>query len=174
MLNGQLFKKTVETSWDVDSMTVNKSFVSKEMFDAAEDWMQPCVDVSSFSIRMFSQLSVFNVKDDNGNKVYDLWKVLDSSNEIDYLPPGSHDLIYLSNMTTQQIGTALPIRSFYDIFFNSSKKRTSPAIALCALQMLWQQNKLDYLNDMYKFLHWYYINCRFPIEYCKQYPIKEG
>lgn len=168
--HGMLFKKTLEVTWDNECMTLNKEFTSGEIFEHAESWMQPCVDVSTANrIKMFKPLSIYQVKDGSDNPVSELWKVLDSSKEVDLLPPGSYDLVYLSNLSERQIGIALPIGSFYDTMYNSSRKKTSPAISLCALQMLYAQNKLEYLADMHKFLHWYFINCRFPLEYNEHY-----
>ncbi len=166
--HGQLFKKTVEVSWDNESMAVNKAMCSEEIFSYAERWMQPCVDVSTAnSIPTFRRLSIYNVVDSGGNKIADVWKMLDRSKDVEYLPPGSYDLLYLSAMSESQRMFSLSIRSFYDTYFNSKKKSYSPAIALCALRLLYEQRKLDYLDDMNKFLHWYFINCRFPIEYIR-------
>lgn len=166
MFDNQLFVKTVEVPWDKDSIAVNKLMVSEELFKNAEHFMQPCIDVSGSSpIWRTKQLSIFNVKDENGNNIHDLWGMLDNSKDTDFLPPGSHELVYLRYMTEQQMAYALSIRSFYDIYFNREKKRASPAIALCALQMLYKQYKLDYINDPDKFLHWFWLLCRNPIEW---------
>lgn len=165
--HGQLFKKSVEVTWDNDSMILNREVASAEVFSNSPSWLQPCVDVSSGSISLFRTLSIYQVKDESNNSVSDLWKLLDGSKDVDMLPPGAYDLIYLSNLSERQVQVALSVRSFYDIYYNSSKKKTSPAKALCALQMLYYQNKLDYLADMNKFLYWYFINCQYPLEYCE-------
>lgn len=164
--NNQLFKKTVEVTWDKDSNEVNKRICSEELFKAALPFMQPCVDVSSASPLYNSRgLCTFFVKDENGNPVSKLWEILDGHKDRDFLPPGSYDLIYLKSLTYQQIAYALSKGSFYDIYFNSKKKKTSSAKALAVLQLLYQQNKLDYIGDMNKFLYWYWINGANPVEW---------
>lgn len=170
VFDNQLFVNTVEIPWDKESMTVNKIMVSEELFKSAEHFMQPCVDISGSSpIWRTKQLSIFNVVDEQGNNMKDLWNLLDSSKDTNFLPPGSHELIYLKSLNEQQLAFALSIRSFYDIYYNSEKKRASPAVALCALQLLYNQYKLDYINDMDKFLHWFWVNCRCPVEWHEHY-----
>lgn len=168
--DNQLFVKTVEIPWDKESMEVNKTYGSEEIFKQALPVMQPCVDVSHASaLRATKQLSVYNVVDSNGRKIKESWDMLDNSKEVDFLPPGSYDLLYLSSLNEFQFRYALSVGSFYDTYFNPDKKKSSPAIACAALQLLYKQNKVDYLNDMNKFLHWYYVNCRFPLEFCEHY-----
>lgn len=164
--NNQLFMLPVEVSWDSESKDVNKKFCSDEMFSHALPFMQPCVDVSSASgIYRCKQLSPYYVLDENGKNVHDLWKIFDGHKDRDYLPPGSYDLIYLMNLSQQQIEYALSKGSFYDIYYNRKKKVTSHAKSLAVLQLLYQQNKLDYIYDMNKFLHWYFYNGNLPIEW---------
>ena len=166
--NNILHVKTVEVPWDKDSMEVNKAICSEEIFKSALPFMQPCIDVSSASsLRISKSLSVYGVKDNNGDSIKKSWDILDKSKDIDFMPPGSYDLLYLSCLNNRQVAYILSIGSFYDTYFNSSRKKSSPAIACAALQLLYSQNKVDYLGDMNMFLHWYFHNCQFPVEYCE-------
>lgn len=164
--NNQLFTKTVEVDWDADSKEVNQKIVSENIFKNSLPFIQPCVDVSSSSgIYRCKSLCTYYVKDDNGTSIHDLWEILDKHKDKNMLPPGSYDLIYLMNLTEEQIKYALSKGSFYDIYYNKKKKVTSSAKALAVLQLLYQQNKLDYIYDMNKFLHWYFWNGAYPVEW---------
>lgn len=166
----QLFVKTVDIMWDKESMSFNKAMASEEIFKAALPFMQPCIDVSHASSLWYPKmLSTYNVVDDNGNKCKDMWDALDASQQVEFLPPGSYDLLYLRSLTELQVAYGLAVGSFYDTYFNREVKRSSPSIALCALQLLYGQNKVDYLDNMNMFLEWYWHNCRIPLEYCDEY-----
>lgn len=172
--NNQLYKRTVEVTWDKDSMEVNKKICSEELFNAALPFMQPCVDVSSSSgIYNCRNLSPYCVKDENGNSVHDMWDILSKHKDRKFLPPGSFDLVYLKSLTEEQFIYAMSKNSFYDIYFNSKTKETCSAKALAVLKLLYGQNKLDYILDMNKFLHWYWVNGSCPMEWTKYYEISE-
>lgn len=170
-INNQMYVKTFDVSWDKDSMEVNKLICSEECFNHAEKFMYPCVDLSSGS--QGRALSIFEVKDDNGITVKEMWDKFDNNSNRDYLPPGCHELVYLSSLTEKQIGLILCYRSFYDLYHNPDKRSHSPAKACTVLQLLYKQRKIEYISDANKFLHWFWVNCRFPIEWCEYYKSKE-
>lgn len=162
---GFLCVLNVEVTWDSDAMKYNKFQASKELCESAKSFMHSCIDVSSSSIDSFGKsLNVYNVKDVTGMSIVDSWKVLDAQTQM-ILPPGTHDILYLKCLNEKQMIRALSAGSFYDIFYNQDKKVTSAAKCCAVLQLLWKQNKLDYIDDVNKFLWWYWINCRNPIEY---------
>lgn len=162
----QLYKKTIEVNWDMDSIKVNKVMCSEEIYSSAEKFMQPCIDVSSASSSYIArQLSTFNVKDEQGNSIHNLWKVLDNHENKDMLPPGSYDIVYLKNLSEKQISLIVSAGSFYDLYHNPEKQNTSSAKACAALQLLFMQGKLEYIDDMNKFMHWYMMNCYHPLEW---------
>jgi hypothetical protein len=164
--DNQLYKRTIDVIWDKDSIDVNKIICEKEMQKIILPFMRPCVDVSSASHEYIARsLATCYVKDKRGTAVRDTWKKLDENPEADILPPGAHDLIYLSNLNEQQVWYALDQNAFYDIFHNPDKQKTCSAKALATLQLLYVQNKLDYIEDANKFLWWYFINCQFPLEW---------
>lgn len=166
----QLFVKTIDVMWDKESMQFNKAHCSEEIFKSAIPFMQPCIDVShASSLWLPKSLSLYNVVDGNGNKCKDMWDLLDNSKDKEFLPPGSYDVLYLRSLSEKQIYYALSVGSFYDTYFNKDYKTSSPSIALCALQLLYGQNKLDYLDNMNMFLEWYWTNCRIPLEYNEEY-----
>lgn len=172
--NNQLFKKTIEVIWDKESMDVNKFICSEELFKSALSFMQPCIDVSSSSgIFKCRNLCPYYVKDDNGSTVHDMWDILYKHKDREFLPPGSFDLIYIKCLTEEQFMYAMSKNSFYDIYYNSKNKETSCAKALAVLKLLYGQNKLDYILDMNKFLHWYWVNGACPMEWNEYYEISE-
>lgn len=164
--DGMLYKKTFEVSWDNDSMTVNKTFCSDYIFKQSDKFMQPCVDVSGASdIQLHKELTIFGVKDNNGNTISKLWDILRNNTNQSLLPPGSYELIYLKNLNERQLNFALSVKSFYDIYHNPEKYTPTPAKALAALQLLYNQGKIDYVNNIEMFLWWYMINCDNPAEW---------
>lgn len=165
-----LYKKTVEVCWDADAMVYNKVSCSDELFKSALQFMHPCIDVSpSSEIWRCRSLCSYQVKDINGLTVNKMVELLESSTDKEYLPPGSYDLLYIKSLNDKQFNFALSVKSFYDIYFNPEKNVFSPAKALAVLQLLYNQDKLDYIYDMKKFLHWYYINARNPVEWVNKY-----
>lgn len=167
--NNIMFKQTVEVSWDTEAMKANKILCSKEIKDKAYNWLPLVTDVSSSPIRLHKSLSIFNVKDSNGISVKDLWDILKSKTDINMLPYGSFDLVYLKNLNSKQLNYALCNMAFFDIYHNPDKDTPTASKALVALQMLYNQGKIDYIEDMHKFLHWYYANCSCPIEWNEAY-----
>lgn len=168
--HGLLFKKTVDVTWSPDCMKTNKLLCSEEIFEKSDKWLRPCIDVSyASSIYGTKRFSVYSVHDDEDKSIKELWDLLDNSFDSNTLPPGSKDLIYMMSLKTEDAAYALSVRSFYDSVYNPKSGGATPAIALCALQLLYHQNKMDYLTDMHKFLWWYWVNCRRPTEYNEKY-----
>ena len=63
---------------------------------------------------------------------------------------------------------ALGQKSFFDMFHNPDKVDTCNAKALAILQLLSSQGKLDYIEDMNKFLWWYWVNGQYAMEWIKK------
>lgn len=164
--NSQLYRKTVDVPWDKDCPKSSRIMASQELFGNVPKHVQPSLDVSGYApTQLTKSYSLYYVKSDTGTSLKEVWDTLDKSKEAEFLPPGSKELLYLRSLDERQVLCALSINSFYDVYFNVKNKSGSPAIALCALQLLYEQHKLDYLDDMNKFLHWFWVNCQHPIEW---------
>ena len=162
----QLYRKTVEVPWDKECTKSSRLLASQELFNNVPDFAQPSLEISGNApTKLTKSYNIFAVKSDTGSSLKEVWNTLDKCREAEFLPPGSKELLYLRRLDEKQAMGALAINSFYDVYFNVKNKTGSPAIALCALQLLYKQNKLDYLDDMNKFLHWFWINCQYPIEW---------
>lgn len=170
-LNNQMYVKTFDVSWDKDSMEVNKLICSEECYNHAEKFMYPCVDLSSGLGGR--RLGLFEVKDESGMTVKQMWEKFEHNSNKDYLPPGCYELVYLSSLTEKQFGLINCYKSFYDLYQNPDKRSYSPATACVAFQLLYRQGKISYIADANKFLHWFWVNCRFPLEWVEQYKVKE-
>ena len=159
--DNQLRVKTIDVDWDKDAMETSKVLCRRKIEASIEDLMLPCVDVSTASLCYRGKnVSTSFVKDSNGNSIKDLWKLLDSRPDKEFLPPGSYDLIYLANLNEQQIEFALSQNGFYDMFYNPDKGVTCNAKALAVFKLLVGQGKVDFIGDMNKFLWWYWVNGR--------------
>lgn len=168
--NNQMYVRTVEVDWDKDAIEVSKTLCQSAIDNAVLPFMEPCVDVSSASrIYQARSLATCYVKDSNGTTVKDIWKRLDAGVDREFLPPGCYDLLYITSLNEAQVSYALSQSSFYDTFHNPEKSSACNAKALAALQLLFKQNKVDYIEDMNKFLWWYYVNCRYPLEWLDKY-----
>lgn len=158
--------KTFDVSWDKNALEVSKVLGRKAWEESIEDFMRPCVDVSSASqIYQSRNLATCYVKDSKGETVKDIWAKLDNGVDSKYLPPGCHDLLYLTSLNEQQVTYALCQRSFFDMFHNPDNVHTCNAKALAVLQLLYNQGKLDYIEDMNKFLWWYWANGQYAVEW---------
>lgn len=163
--NNTLYKKTVGVHWDSENLEYSKSTCSKEIYEQIDRDLLPCLDVSSTS-SMFvgKQLNIYHVIDDAGNKVRELWDVLNAKGK-DLFPPGCYELLYLKSLSENQFYHAITKKSFYDIYHNPNTHNPTASKALAALQLLNWQNKLDYLYDMRSFIYWYMMNCYNALEY---------
>lgn len=159
-----LYQKRIEMSQVDGYAYLDKTSVSNAILDKSLDVPQPCIDVSS-NTRHMRELSFYNVKSDKGVAVKDLWDSISSCKDIEFLPPGSYELIYLKNLTERQIMIILNTGSFYDIYYNPTSNKGSVARACACLKLLAKQHKLDYILDMNKFLWWYYANCSHPVRW---------
>lgn len=164
--DNQLYKRTIEIPWDKDNLELNKALYVKEIQKLVLPFMEPCIDVSTMSNNYTAKgMATCFVKDSKGSTVKEIWNTLNSNIEAELLPPGCHDLLYLTSLTDKQVYFALSKGSFYDAFYNPDKGGTCNAKALASLQLLYKQGKVDYIEDMQRFLHWYFINCQFPNEW---------
>ena len=167
-IGNHLRKITTEIPWDLDSMEINKRVHTELVIDTAPEFLKPCEEISIGSDIWKSKcLSTNFVKSDDGISVQRLWKALDNI-EIEKgvsSKPGLHEYIYLHCLKEEQIFYALNVRSFSDMFHNPDKTYHTNAVALCALQLLQKQDKLDYLNNINMFSEWFYVNISQPIEY---------
>lgn len=156
-----LYTKTVEAIWDIKAIDYSKEVCGESIFSMAEHFMQPCIDVSSNSkLRQGSVLNVYNVKNSNGVNFIKHLEVMQADPIAKRYPDSCYDLVYLRLLNEKQVRFALSAKSFYDIYYNPDKSHFSVAKALAVLQLLYKQNKLDYLEDTEKFVWWYYINGR--------------
>lgn len=163
--NNLLYCKTVDAIWDKDALEYSKVACGDDIFKNSFSEIQPCLDVSSNSLLSHGkQLNIYNVKNAKGATFKQTLDFISQGNDVDQYPDCCYDLIYLRLLTEKQVRIALSAKSFYDIFYNPDKAKFSPAKALVILQMLYKQNKLDYINDTEKFVWWYYINGR-PVEW---------
>ena len=156
-----LYEKRIEVPWEKECSKVNR-IVSKIILDNSKDIPHPCLDLSSSS-GYTKELSLYNIKSNKGQSVKELWDTLDNSKDIELMPPGFHELIYIASLNERQLNLILCGGSFYDIYFNpTNKHRGSIARACACLKLLYKQNKLDYVLDYNMFLWWYYANCSCP------------
>lgn len=121
----------------------------------------PATDVTSSSqYRDIRDLNIFKVKYPNTNmNFYQYWNtvVIGIYAEADEIP-GLYSYLYLNCLTSEDVAATLRYNCFYDIYYNPLKKYNSVALTLIALRLLKEQNKLDYLADIDKFMYWYYCN----------------
>ena len=166
--NNTLYKKTVEVHWDPNNLDLNKVLCSREIYDQIEDEWLPTLDVSPSSV-MFagSKLSIYNVRDDSGNNVRQMWDALNKHPDKEYFPPGAYELLYLHSLTEKQFCQAITKKAFYDIYHNPATHRPTASKALASLLLLEGQGKLDYIMDMQKYMHWFMMNCYNALEYIK-------
>ena len=157
--NNILYSKTVDAIWDVNALEYSKEVCGESIFKNAERFMQPCIDVSSNS-RIFhgSYLNTYNVKNNQGINFRKMMEMLAQDPNASKYPFSCYDLIYLRLLNEKQVCYTLSAKSFYDIYYNPDKSHFSPSKALAVFQLLYNQNKLDYLQDIEKFCYWYYIN----------------
>lgn len=164
--NNTIYKKTVEVHWDPNNLKLNKVLCSKEIYEKVPKEFLPTLDVSSSSIMFVgNKLSVYNVKDDSGNNVRQMWDTLSKHPDKDYFPPGAYELLYLHSLSENQFYTAITKKSFYDIYHNPTTHKPSASKALASLLLLNSQGKLDYIMDMQKYMYWYMMNCYNALEY---------
>lgn len=165
----QLMCKTFDVDWNMDSPEVSKVLCRRELEESLEDFMRPCIDVSASSeLYQGRSLATCYVKDSNGTSVKDTWKKLDKGSDREFLPPGCYDLLYITSLSEKQVMYALGQKSFFDMFHNPDKVDTCNAKALAVLQLLSSQGKLDYIEDMNKFLWWYWVNGQYATEWIKK------
>lgn len=163
--DNMLYKKTVEATWDMSALEYSKVVCGDDIFKQAHSDIQPCIDVSSNSVIQNGRcLNVYNVKNSKGATFRQTMEFVQQGTDVDKYPDSCYDLIYLRLLTDRQVRIALSAKSFYDIYYNPDKTKFSPAKALAMLQLLYKQNKLDYIEDIEKFVWWYYINGR-PVEW---------
>ena len=165
--NNTLCMLSFEATWsDADTKT-NRVMSEIDLMNNLPAELRPCLEVSLpcslYRVKSFSPSSIMI----GDGSVLDAWKQLDNCLDKDKLPDGAKELLYLRNIDEYQLNLVLSSRSFYDMYHNPDKNNTTIAKALCGMQMLYNQNKLDYLEDKDKFVHWYYINCLYPKETSK-------
>lgn len=165
----QLMCKTFDVDWNMDSLEVSKVLCKRELENVLEDFMRPCIDVTASSeLYQGRSLATCYVKDSKGTSVKDTWKKLDKGVDKELLPPGCYDLLYITSLSEKQVLYALGQKSFFDMFHNPDKANTCNAKALAVLQLLSNQGKLDYIEDMNKFLWWYWVNGQYAREWIKK------
>ena len=71
---------------------------------------------------------------------------------------GVYDFMYLKRINNKMLKYILSFDGYFDIYFNPDRKVVSPAKSIAMLRLLIKQNKTDYLQDLQKFMYWYYIN----------------
>ena len=106
------------------------------------------------------QLSMFNVKDEDGNSVYDIWKGLYEVPKED-IPLGMFELIYILCLSKEQLKLALSINAITDSKYNNIKVMR----AIMAVNLLYKQRKIDYITNIKKFLYWYWANCSYIVRW---------
>lgn len=160
-----LYKKTVDALWDTEAVEFSKSVCGEDIFKQSTNIMQPCIDVSPNSpLKNGRSLNIYNVKNDKGATFKQTLDFIQQESDADKYPDSCYDLVYIRLLTDRQVSFALSAKSFYDIYHNPDKPKFTPAKALAVLQLLYSQNKLDYIDDVEKFVWWYYINGR-PVEW---------
>ena len=162
--NNILYYKPFDIIYDKEAFDYTKVECAKRVRSQLESWMPPLVDVSGvLSTYLQKTLSIFNVKDSNDRDIKTAWELLGNSEGKEYLPQGAYELVYLSNLNEQQLLFALCPKVFFDFYHDPDKVNPSPAKACASLQLLYGQNKLEYLEDYNKFLHWFMSNCARPV-----------
>mgnify|MGYP007069833729 CR=1 FL=1 len=160
-VGNEVRKITTEIPWDMGAMEVNKQMYIKQVYETALPSLLPCEEVSIASpIFKNRSLCINFIKSPEGVSIQRIWKAMDQM-EIDRgtsFKPGVFEYVYLYCLTEEQVFYALHIRTFSDMFYNPDKPYHTNAIALCALQLLNKQDKLDYLEDINKFSEWFLCN----------------
>lgn len=163
--DNQLYQKTIDAIWDGEAFEYSKIACSDDIFKQSTSEIQPCIDVSSNSpIPLGNNLNVYNVRNDENLSFKQLYDKIQQGSDVDKYPDSCYDLLYLRLLNERQVRYALSVKSFYDIYYNPDKAKFTPAKALAVLQLLYSQDKLDYIYDTEKFVWWYYVNGR-PIEW---------
>lgn len=99
-------------------------------------------------------LSPLCVKDKYGNCLEDVWNAV--KEELgDLFINGIGDFVYLSNLSSEHVSIALSIDCYIDVFHNPDKAINTQAKWLAVLKLLYEQNRLELLDDMEGFLQWY-------------------
>ncbi len=167
--NNQLYKRTANVEWDMDDLETSVRNCNIAFNELLLPFMEPCINVSTGSeVSITRNMATCFVKDDDGSTVKSLWKKLDLSIGMEFIPPGAHDLLYITSLSEEQVLYTLGMSSFCDSFHNPDKYPTCSAKALASLKLLYMQNKVEYIEDMNKFLWWYWANCQYPLEYIKE------
>lgn len=111
--------------------------------------LSPCSDTTFYATSMNGKnLSLFK----DGRE--QLREIIDKQSYV----PGIFEYFYISTLSKDDIRFIVYNKSFYNIFQNPDKQPFSEALACATLKCLINQNKLDYLKDKQKFLHWAFIN----------------
>lgn len=158
--NRCLHYKDVIIDWKDEEITDDlKALYIKEVKNGLGDLLTPYIDVSgSSNVRMAKFLSPRIVKSLNGLSVLQVSNKLSELMSVDADLPGIFEYVYLNALKPWQLDYILHIRCFFDIFQNPYKKENSAARACAVYQLLYQQNKLDYLNDLSTFSYWCWCN----------------
>lgn len=119
------------------------------------------LDLSSDSW-IANKLSMFNVKDDKGTSVYELWKPFrDAKIEEEFL--GLYEYVYILCLNEEQLKLALSVNAITDSKYNNIRVMR----AIMAVNLLYKQRKINYLLSPKKFSYWYWANCSYIVRYIK-------
>lgn len=166
MKNNQLYVKNVEVHYDKDA--TNNKQVIKDIENQIDSFLMPSVNLSSCgAFRQGRSLSSYSVKMSNYDLCLADYAKAYYKENADNAMPGLCDYWYLNGLTEEQVQFILASKSFYDIYYNPDRDEVKwcPARACVALQMLNYQNKIDYIGHLNDFLYWYWVNCRWEVEY---------
>lgn len=159
VFNRQLHYKDVFIDWDMDLDDESKLIYIQRVKEQLGDLLRPCIDVSGASdIKDAKFLSCNLVKANKDESVKKMTIRISEQLGIDIDMPGIFEYVYLTSLRPWQLEYILRVRCFFDIFMNPDKPGVSTARACALYQLLYHQNKLDYLTDLNKFLHWSLCN----------------
>jgi len=164
-----MYCKTVDVTWDRDCMAVNRALCNKEIYESIPTQFKPAMVIDSYSYSNIAKTLIPNKLTFEGRVIKDVWNEFARCTDVSVLPPGVPEYFYMNALSAKQICFALSIKSCYDLYFNEETQIGSSSRALIACKMLVNQNKLDYLYDVDKFLYWYFVNCARPIEWDDTY-----
>lgn len=159
VFNRQLHYKDVFIEWDMDLDDESKLIYVQRVKDQLGELLRPCIDISGATdIKDARFLSCNFVKANQDESVKKMAERICQQMSIDIDLPGIPDYIYLTSLRPSQLNYILHIRCFFDVFRNPDKPGINVARSCALYQMLYYQNKLDYLKDLNKFVYWCLCN----------------
>ncbi len=161
--NGVLVRKTAWIEWNLGFDREAKHSYSLALIEALNDVGPVCEITSASPFWETRSLSPLFVKmRDSDKTVEDYLQELNESLGQVFTVKGLSDMIYLQNLSQENIKVINKFKCFADVFANPNKTGfgNSQACSLGVYKVLEQLGKLDIINDNQKFMHWYNYEMR--------------